>query len=266
MVSRNTSPKKSVSPSFILLIGLGIVVSFTLGFVLFLSGYSIYYSNKIFPGISVSGIDLSNLNLEEAEIKLSNQNQFQSTGKIILIDGENNWLASPEQLGYHNDYHASALQAFQYGRSSIWPIEPIQQLMLRLYPKSLPLILINDQSKAQEFLLQIAPEVHKPVQEASIQLDGVDLTVLPGEIGRDLDLESTLALIQNQLASQQDGVIPLVITETQPLLMDLTPQAETIRKIISSPLVISMPAGAGRIIGAVGNRRGRPGKNAGFQS
>ncbi len=83
--------------------------------------------------------------------------------------------------------------------------------------------------------------INKPVVEASLKIEGTEVRTITGQTGRELDISGTMQLIQVQLATQQDGVVPLIIKETQPKIVDLSSEAETIRKILSAPLIISVP-------------------------
>ncbi len=67
------------------------------------------------------------------------------------------------------------------------------------------------------------------------------MVAVPGQVGRKLDIQATIGQIQDQLRTLTDGVVPLVIQETQPAIMDASQQAEAARKILSQPLALSLP-------------------------
>src|SRR5688572_33061211 len=78
-------------------------------------GYQLVYAGKIFPGVSVAGVDLSGLSPNEAAVKLSQTLSYPNTGKVLFRDGEKVWVASPSELGMVLDPTASALAAYNYG-------------------------------------------------------------------------------------------------------------------------------------------------------
>ena len=101
--------------------------------------------------------------------------------------------------------------------------------------------MVFDEHTAQQYLLKIAAEIDRPVIEAGLGFQGVDVTVNPSQTGRTLNVEGTLKVLSVQLQTLQDGVVPVIVTETQPLLVDAAPLAESARKILSAPLVLTVP-------------------------
>jgi len=88
------------------------------GFILFsaiafvwMIGYQLVYAGKIFPGVSVAGVDLSGLSPNDAALKLSQTLSYPITGKVLFRDADKVWVASPAELGMVFDPSASALAA-----------------------------------------------------------------------------------------------------------------------------------------------------------
>src|ERR671925_1435964 len=61
--------------------------------------YQLFYAGRIFPGVSVAGVDLSGMTPSDAAVKLHEALSFSTTGKILFRDGEKAWFASPAELG-----------------------------------------------------------------------------------------------------------------------------------------------------------------------
>ena len=98
---------------FVIVTGFFLFIFLWLGSIIF---DQIWNSGSIMPGVSMQGIDLSGLTVEEAEQKLSSQFTFSGTGEISLTYSDIVWQATPGQLGFVLDSHASALQAYDIGR------------------------------------------------------------------------------------------------------------------------------------------------------
>src|SRR5215211_6642325 len=101
-----------------------VVAALVSGFVLFFAliltwtiGYQLLYAGRIFPGVSVAGVDLSGLTPSDAAVKLSQTLSYPITGKILFRDGEKAWVATPAELGMVFDPSASARTAYRLGRS-----------------------------------------------------------------------------------------------------------------------------------------------------
>jgi vancomycin resistance protein YoaR len=62
-----------------------------------------------------------------------------------------------------------------------------------------------------------------------------------GQVGRSLDLASALTSLDAQMKTMTDGLIPLVVKETPPVILDATAQAELARQILAAPLTLRIP-------------------------
>jgi vancomycin resistance protein YoaR len=216
---------------------------FILAVILTLVGFQVWYSGRIYPGISVSGIDLSGLRPAAAAEKLSQAFTYSQDGKILFKDGNLVWQATPAQLGFLLDADAGAQAAYGIGRQGSWAEILSEQVDTWFYGVDLPPTVIYDQRFSQQYLLSLAKQIDKPVIEAKVSLDGVAVVVNSGQVGRTLDVPKTLELISVQLRTLHDATIPLVIHETPPLIMNASQQAEMAKSILSQPLTLTMPDG-----------------------
>ncbi|MHC1782719.1 MAG: VanW family protein [Anaerolineaceae bacterium] len=215
---------------------------FFLSILLFTGIFQLWFSGRIFPGVTVSGVDLGGLKIDLAESRLTQEFTYPSEGKILLVDQDRNFLFTPAEMGLVLDASASIQSALSYGRSGSL-LSRLSQQMEGLYQgTSLPAVLFFDQRVAYEHLSAIAEQIDRPHLDASIGLEGLEVRVNPGEVGRTVDKDATLLLIDRQVRLLQDGVIPLSIRETPPTILDASHQAEVARAILREPLVLSMPA------------------------
>jgi vancomycin resistance protein YoaR len=206
-----------------------------------LFGSQIAYARQIYPGVSVAGIDLSGLTESQAVALLAQRMTFPQTGKIVFRDGERTWLRRPTDLGLMVDALPNAQAAYALGRSGNLFANQANRLGAWYSGKEIPAQLIYDERVALGFLQQIAAEVDQPMQEASLKVEGVEVIAVPGQVGRQVDVPASLQALREQMSRLTDGVVPLVITETTPGIMDASAQAEVARRILSAPLTLSIP-------------------------
>ena len=202
------------------------------------------HAETIFPGVSVAGVDLSGLTVEEARQKLENALTYPEQGKILFIYGEKRWLYSPEQLGFSLDAAQSARQAFAVGRQNSLSENLSVQMAAARQGVNLAPVAQYDQRQAYAVLQALANQINTPVVEAALSLNGTDVVITPGQIGRQVDLDATLKALDNLLLTQREGVIPLVVVEQQPQIMDATAAGEFAQQILSEALVLSLPEGS----------------------
>ena len=204
-------------------------------------GYQLVYAGRIFPGVSVAGVDLSGMTPSDAAVKLNQALSFSTTGKILFRDGEKAWIATPAELGMVFDPSASSVTAYKLGRSG-GPFGALSgQIRAGGAGVSVPPVIVFDQRVAYQYLTQISTQVNQPLVEASLKLEGTNVVTQPGQVGRELKIDATLVYLAAQLQTFRDGELPLVVQELQPQLLDLSAQADTARQILSQPLTLTMP-------------------------
>ena len=204
-------------------------------------GFQLFYAGRIFPGVSVAGVDLSGLTRDEAAVKLNQTLSYPFTGKILFRDGEKAWVASPAELGMVFDPSSSAATAYQLGRSGGLFGALSGQTSALGRGVDVPPVILFDQRVAFQYLSQIAAQVDQPVTEASLHLEGANVVATPGQVGRELKIDATLIYLGAQLQTFADGEVGLVIQEVQPQILDVTAQAETARQVLSQPLTLTIP-------------------------
>jgi len=220
------------------------------GFVLFLAliiawtlGFQLIYAGRIFPGVSVAGVDVSGLSRDEAAVKLQQTLSYPIMGKILFRDAnaEKAWVASPAELGMVFDPSSSAGAAYRVGRSGGLFGALTSQIRAGGSGVQVPPVIVFDQRVAFRYLSQIATQVNQPMTEASLSLNGTEVVAQLGQVGRELKMDATLIFLGGQLQAFRDGEVPLVIQEVQPQILDVSAQADAARQILSQPLTLLIP-------------------------
>jgi vancomycin resistance protein YoaR len=231
----------SIQIVFVLVVGLLLAAIGGVGYVY---AFESRHAETIFPGVSVAGVDLSGLTVEEARQKLENALTYPEQSKTLFIYGEKRWLYSPEQLGFSLDATQSARQAFAVGRQNSLSENLSVQMAAARQGVNLAPVAQYDQRQAYAVLQALANQINTPVVEAALSLNGTDVVITPGQIGRQVDLDATLKALDNLLLTQREGVIPLVVVEQQPQIMDATAAGKFAQQFLSEALVLSLPEGS----------------------
>ncbi|RME89289.1 MAG: hypothetical protein D6770_04950 [Anaerolineae bacterium] len=239
-------PQRAHPLSQLLAALLGGVALFLFLAILWTVGYQVYYAGRIFPGVSVAGVDLSGMTPDEAVVRLSQALSYPYTGRVVLRDGERIWVVSPAELGMVFDASSTARMAYEVGREGGLFGSLSGQWRARMQGVSVQPVVLFDQRVAYAYLQRLAEEVDRPVIEASLRVDGTQVVAQPGQIGRRLDVDTTLSYLIAQVQSFRDGEVLLVVEEERPQVLDVSAQAETARRILSAPLTLTLPdAGEG---------------------
>lgn len=225
-----------------------VVAAFVSGLALFFAlmiawtiGYQLLYAGRIFPGVSVAGVDLAGMRPSDAAVKLNETLSYPITGKILFRDGEKVWMASPAQLGMVFDPSASAQTAYKLGRSGGLFGALSGQMRAGGRGVSVSPVIVFDERVAYQYLAQISSQINQPLQEGALKLEGTNVVAQPGQVGRELRMEATLVYLTGQLQTFSDGEVPLVVQEIQPQILDVSAQAEAAKQLLSQPLTLVIP-------------------------
>ena len=196
------------------------------------------YLNRIYPGVSIAGINLSGMSPSQAAIIISNQLTFDTSDLIFFQAGDTLYKYTPEQLGLIFDPSANADSAYLIGRQG-WPWARIyEQFHTFRNGIDLPPSLLFNGPLAQNELESLALQINQPIIEAALSIEGFDVQFIPGQVGRSLDVWATTAFLSAQFLSLESGLVPLVIHTSTPAILDASAQAETARRILSQPLTL----------------------------
>lgn len=203
--------------------------------------FQISYLGRIYPGVSVGGVDLSGVRRTEAPAILSEQITYAQTGQITLQDRDLSWTLSPGALGLQLDAQASAEAAYAIGRDSLPGLRWVRQIQVWHAGQTIRPVFVMDGRLAQLALDHIAVQQNQPVREATLRVEGMEVIAQSGQIGRTLDVAGTITALQPAFGALEDTTITLIMLERAPQVLDVNAQAELARRILSQPLVLDVP-------------------------
>lgn len=203
--------------------------------------FQFMYSGRVFPGVAIAGIPVGGMRAQDISAYLTQQLSYPAEGKITFTDQERSWSAAPAELGFAYDANATAQEALRYGRSGFPLAALLQQMKAWFSGVNLSPHFVYDQHTAQEYLSALAQQADQPVREAHLTIDGLNVTAVPGQAGRTVDVDKSIRLLSVRLTTLQSGEIPLIITESAPEILDVSAEAETARQLLSAPLELTLP-------------------------
>lgn len=215
------------------------IATIMFGLFVFLIGTRLVYINRALPGISLNGVALSGMKQEQIIAALEPNLTYPEQGTLVLTDGQRSWMMSPIELGVLIDFDAIASQALSIGREGSIIDRFGQQLDAWYAGVELSPILQLDYVVGQYRLQQIAASIDQPTMESTLQVEGITVQSLPGQVGRTVILDATLDALQPAVTQMVDAVVPLVISETPPLILDASETAQTAQLLLSAPLRIT---------------------------
>ncbi len=234
-------PQRSPASLQILVALIGGLLLFLLAIGLITGGYQLLYAGRVFPGISMAGVDLTNMTPEQATADLSQRLTYPTSGQVVFRDGDRVWVATPAELGMVFDAGTSIQSAYNVGRQGGLFTDLAGQLNAWQGGLDLKPVIVFDERVAHGYLQNIAAQIGQPMIETDLHLNGAEVVYTQGQTGRLINVDATLANLLTQLLAFRDGEVQLVVEELSPVVLDALAQAETLRQILSAPLMLYVP-------------------------
>jgi vancomycin resistance protein YoaR len=231
-------PQRSPIPSQILAALSGGLLLFLSVIGLITGGYELLFAGRIFPGITMAGVDLTNLTPEQATSSLNQHLTYPTSGQVVFRDGDRLWVATPAELGLVLDAGTSIQRAYDVGRQGGLLTDLADQVNAWQGGVAMKPVIVFDERVARGYLQKIAAQIDRPGIETDLHLNGMEVVYTRGQTGRLLDLDATLAHLLTQLQAFRDGEVQLVIEEQSSMVLEATAQAETLRQILSAPMTL----------------------------
>ena len=243
----NTNSQQKPDMPIVIKLGLAVMASVivfgALALIAWL-GFEVVYADRIYPGVYVLGYDLSGLTEAEASQLLSEKLDYTYAGQVQFTYQDQDWSASPIDLGYMVDPGSSAHAALMVGRSGWLVPNLVEKGRAWFQGVRLSPLMFYDERIAQLYLQNLAVTLDAPMVEASLELAQAEVIVRNGQIGKKLDVDASLVTLSEMLTSMQSGIVALTVEETQPEILDASAQAELARSILSEALVLTAPEGS----------------------
>lgn len=196
------------------------------------------YSDTLYPGVRVQGIDLSGLSRAQAVDKLSREFIYPQIPSFIFRYQDRAWTATPAQLGLTFAVEETAARAYAYGRSGNWWLDVQDQFWAWYEGADVAPRVVYEPARAADYLGEIAAEIDSPAVEASLIVNGTQVIVTPGQFGYTVNIDGTLALITDPIRRFGGADIQLLIDEYRPAVLDASAQAAVAQQILSQPLTL----------------------------
>lgn len=224
----------------ILQFGLAFLIGIPAAVVLLVLYVRVFFSGRILPGVNADGTGLQSLSEPEAEAALDMIYAYPREGVIEFVDGTRSWTRTPAQLGLVLDLPSMADQAASIGRTGTTPQKLMTQLSIWFDPVSIEPVAVLDQRAADEVLREIAEQIYTPAVDATIRITDLQVEAVPGETGRQLDLEAAHKLLIDPLTGFRNAVITLPVEDVPPRVMDASDTAARVSELLSAPFTVQI--------------------------
>jgi vancomycin resistance protein YoaR len=214
------------------LLGLGVTT------VALVAGHQVLYRDKIQRGVRVWDLHLGGLDQAEAQVALNEHFAALAQAPWELRYGQQTWNVTLETLGVRFDADETVKVAYAVGRSGSAARNLGERISSLWQEVQVAPVVLYDQVVARNYLASLAAEINRPVLEATLSVNGLDFEATSPQVGRQLDVEATLATLNQAVGPLKEGTIDLVVVESAPRVIDATIARDQARTMTSAPLTL----------------------------
>lgn len=196
---------KQQSKSVLSIFGMltGILIIIVLLILIIFTGYNMFNQN-IVSGVSIKGVDVSNMSKSDAKYKLDNYLSEVLPQEIKVKHGDFEATLSTSQIAVEFDTKSATNQAFSIGRQGNIFENDFYVLSSMLGKTDINLNLKLDTDQLSKNLDEMSAQLPDKVTDSSYYIDENNLIVTPGKTGNVVDVETSIQNIKNAILSLSD--------------------------------------------------------------
>jgi lipoprotein-anchoring transpeptidase ErfK/SrfK len=190
-----------------------VTVSIALGLLLIGGGaafaayrYDAATSNRIMPGVTIAGIDVSELTRQEAIGEVAGAVEANLDREIEVQAGDETWHVTPQELGATAVVEPLVDRALALSDSFTWPERVFHRLLDREVDETLGLRYRQDGDDLGRFVETVAQAVNVDPIDASVSVEDGELVLERPEVGWELPMQESLRAVRRAVAGETDSV------------------------------------------------------------
>jgi len=204
-----------------------------------LLAFEVRYRNRIYPGVSIWGMDVGGLRPEAETERLASVSELEEP-LVFLVGPERDFAARPSDLGFQLEPASTLAQAYDLGRAGSEALGWLARLELLAFGADLPPVLTYDEAETRRYLETIAAEVDLEAVDATLSFEGVTPVAETSRPGRRLDAETTLAFLRPALMELEPIQVELVMEEVPPAVTGAEEARSAAEGFLSGPLTLTL--------------------------
>lgn len=233
-------PRRSVHTSFYIVMTLLVLSLAGAGGGLYYLDRS--YQGKIYPNVTVQGLQVGEMTPQQAEEALRARHADFLQHPLTLSAGSRQFQPSPADIGVSFDFQGAVSSAYRAGRQN-GLIENLQEVYaIWQNGLELPLRVTFDQAKLREYVATNTASLELAPADATLRLDGVNVTTQAARIGRQVLVDATVAQIMPALTSLQPQTVAVQTRDVQPRLNDaaVASARQQIEAMLQAPFMLKV--------------------------
>lgn len=239
-VTRRPKPHRHTGWLWMALLSLFLVAIIAAGVGLYALDRS--YAGRIYPNVTIRGIDVGTLSAPEAAQQLMEQLAPFVNQPLTLTYVNQSWTPTLSDLGVRIEVERAVTGALSAGRGHGF-IQNLRDVFdIYQHGLELPLHLTVDETVMQRYLLQRVEEVERPAVDAQLALNDATVATAPAVMGRQVLVQETLYEMSAAMQDLMPQTVALRTRQVQPQVSDsaVTEAQTQVNAILAGPLTVNV--------------------------
>jgi vancomycin resistance protein YoaR len=178
------------------------------------------YQGKIYPNVTVQGLNVGELSPQEAEAALRSRYGAFLQRPATLTYGEQTWQPSVADVGVEFDFKGAIQEAYRAGRGH-GLLENLQEVYaIWQNGLELPVNVTFDQNKLRAYVASTTASLEQAPIDAQLRLEGTTAVTQPARVGRQVLIDQTVQELSAALVTLTPRTVELRTRELPPRLDD----------------------------------------------
>ncbi|MGI5816656.1 MAG: VanW family protein [Armatimonadota bacterium] len=173
-------------------------------------------SGEIAQNVTIAGIDVSGMTRDEAAAALRDRWIPSLPEKVAVTFPGGEWEAERDELGVSFKLDVAAQQAVRVGREGGLLEQMRARLSRRGTAVDIEVPVTIDEDTLDAAIGGLAGDVYRDPVNADIKVSGTNVEVIPGVVGRQLDIDATMDAVKAALTDPTADAVEAVVETTQP--------------------------------------------------
>jgi len=200
------------------------------------------YQGKIYPNVTVQGLNVGELTQQEAEAALRARYGAFLQHPATLTYGDQSWQPSYADVGISFDFKGAIDSAYRAGRGN-GLIENLQEVYaIWENGLDLPVHVTFDQNKLRAYVASVSADLEQAPIDAQLRLDGTTVVTQPSRTGRQVLVDQTVGELSAALVTFAPHTVALKTRDIAPRLNDaaVADARARIEAMLQGPLTLEV--------------------------
>ncbi len=201
--------------------------------------YNLAYTNKIFIGVKIAGIDLGGKTKKEVH-NLIEEKISKFSSELILVYSDQEIGLKKADIDLQFDIDKTVDNAFNSSRDDNLFINLKNQLNFIIFDNNLSVQYYLNEEKLDKFLENIGFEFEQPIEDANLLIEEDQVKFTISRFGREVDIYSLKENIKKSYASLSSQDIKITVIKMYPKIQskDVLEARQEALQLISKPIVL----------------------------